>query len=279
VGSLRDQRLDDRQGRTGVSGPRELLLVAAEEVVDEHLLNGLVVGFEDVADGVSADEVADFFGEVFGVIAGALERLGHKDDLQAGLMGNVFRVFDVAKKNQIAKAIDFGVGAEDVDGLADLVIGEGDADIGEHFFEDGSHAGEVAGVIGIDASGGGLSAVGEAEEQVADALEADHELHAGEKFASLSGLDFGDDGGDGAVDFHVEGIEFALALAQGIQQRSGAGSNTFSGGAGGVFGDAAGFDGAANDVLVGGFGGNAFDASSAHEVSLWREGSWRSDWL
>jgi hypothetical protein len=50
-----------------------------------------------VADGASADEVADFFCEVLGVIAGALERLGHEDDLQAGQIGRAScreRVFD-----------------------------------------------------------------------------------------------------------------------------------------------------------------------------------------
>ncbi len=99
---------------------RQLGLFAAAEVVDEHLFDGLVVGFEDVADGVAADEVADFFGEILGVIAGAFERLGHEDDLQAGLAGDVFGILDVAKEDQIAEAIDFRIGAEDVDGFADV---------------------------------------------------------------------------------------------------------------------------------------------------------------
>jgi len=76
---------------------------------------------------------------------------------------------------------------------------------------------EIASIVGVDAAGGSLGAVGKAEEQVADALEADHELHAGEKLTGLGGLDLGDDGGDGAVDFHVEGIEFTLAQAQRAQ--------------------------------------------------------------
>ena len=38
------------------------MVVAAAEVVDEHLLDGFVVSHEDVADGVAADKVADFFG-------------------------------------------------------------------------------------------------------------------------------------------------------------------------------------------------------------------------
>ena len=41
---------------------RLAVLVSAAEVVDEHLFYRLVVGHEDVADGASADEVADFFG-------------------------------------------------------------------------------------------------------------------------------------------------------------------------------------------------------------------------
>ncbi len=41
---------------------QSVVLVAAAKIVDEHLLHGFVVRDQDVADGVSADEVADFFG-------------------------------------------------------------------------------------------------------------------------------------------------------------------------------------------------------------------------
>jgi hypothetical protein len=37
-------------------------LIAAAQIVDEHLLDGLVISDGDVADGASADEVANFFG-------------------------------------------------------------------------------------------------------------------------------------------------------------------------------------------------------------------------
>jgi len=69
---------------------------AFPQVVDEHLFEGLVVASKNVADGVAADQVADFFGKVLGVITGALERLGHKNDLQAGLVGKVFGILDGA---------------------------------------------------------------------------------------------------------------------------------------------------------------------------------------
>ena len=73
-----------------------MVLVAAAEVVDEHLLDGLVIGDQDVADGMPADEVADFFGKILGVIACALEGLRHENDLQAGLTGDVLGILDVA---------------------------------------------------------------------------------------------------------------------------------------------------------------------------------------
>jgi len=106
------------------------VVVAAAEVVDEHLFYGLVVGHEDVADGMAADYVADFFGEIFGVIAGSFEGLGHEDDLEAALAGDVFRILDVAKEDEVAEAVDFGVGAENVDGLADVAGREGLANVG-----------------------------------------------------------------------------------------------------------------------------------------------------
>jgi hypothetical protein len=254
-----------------VSAPHELLvLFAAAEVVDEHLFDGLVVSLENVADGVAADEVADFFGEVLGVIAGALKRLRHEDDLQTSLAGNVFGILDVAQEDKIAQAIDLGIGAENVDGFTDVARGKGIANIREHFFQDGGHVREVAGVVGIDATGGGLSTVGEAEQQVADALQADHELHAGEKFAGLGGLDFGDGSGYGAVDFHIQRVEFAFALAQGVQQWGGAGGDAFGGRSGGFLCQTTGFDGPADDLMMGRFGRQAFYACSTHELFLWR---------
>ena len=95
----------------GEAAVGELLLVAAAEVVDEHLFDRFVVTFEDVTDGVAADEMADFFRKVLDVISGALEGLGHENDLQAGLMGEIFRVLDVAQEDEVAEAVDFGIGA------------------------------------------------------------------------------------------------------------------------------------------------------------------------
>src|ERR1700722_1188433 len=129
----------------GVSAPHDhSLVVAAAEVVDEHLFYRLVVGHQDVADSAATDYVADFFSEILGVISGAFERLGHEDDLQAGLASDVFRVLDVAQEDEVAQAVDLGIGAENVDGFANIAGGESGADIGQHFFQDGGHVREVA---------------------------------------------------------------------------------------------------------------------------------------
>ncbi len=101
------------------------MLLAAAQIVDEHLFDRLVVTLEDVANRVAADEMANFFSEVFGVISGAFQGLRHKDDLQTGLPGNVFRILDVAKKDEVAEPIDFGIGAENIDRLANVASGEG----------------------------------------------------------------------------------------------------------------------------------------------------------
>lgn len=228
--------------------------VATAKVFDEHLLDGLAIGDEDVARGMATDQVTDLFGQILGVISGALQGLGHEDDLQAGLAGNIFRVLDVAEEDQVAQAVDVSIGAENIDGLADIAFGEGGSAVGEHFFQQGCHVGEFASVLGINASPDGLGAVGEVEEVIADALEADHELHAGEEFTGMGGLDRGNGGGHAIVYFQVEGIEFALALAYRIEQRAGAGGDSFSRGRRRFFGHVASLDRAAHEVAVNGLG-------------------------
>src|ERR1700736_6621859 len=60
-------------------------IVAVAKPIQEHLFDGLIIGHHYVANGVAADEVAHFLRQVLGVISGALERLGHKNNLQTGL--------------------------------------------------------------------------------------------------------------------------------------------------------------------------------------------------
>jgi hypothetical protein len=109
-------------------------VVVAAEMVDEHLLEGFVVGDEDVAGGASADEMAYLFSQILGMIASALQGLGHEDDLQASLVGNVLRVFNVAEKDEVSQAVHLRICAQDLDGLGYVALRECMSAVGEHLF-------------------------------------------------------------------------------------------------------------------------------------------------
>jgi len=79
-----------------------------------------------VPDGVSADQMTNFLSQVFGVVARALHRLRHKNDLQTGLMMNPLWVLDVSHENQIAKAVHLGVGAQPTEPVRAILSVTGD---------------------------------------------------------------------------------------------------------------------------------------------------------
>ena len=221
-------------------------VVVAAEMVDEHLLEGFVVGDEDVAGGASADEMAYLFSQILGMIAGALQGLGHEDDLQASLVGSVLRVFNVAEKDEVSQAIHLRICAQDLDGLGYVALRECMSAVGEHLFEQSRHARQLADILGIGASADGLGAVGEVEQVVADALEPDHEFHTGQQFTSFRWSNLRNEAGDSAIDLHVQGVKFALALAHGVEQGAGAGGDALRGGRSGLFGQVASLYGAAD---------------------------------
>lgn len=52
---------------------RLLRLITPAEIVDEHLFDRFIVGNQNMANGVSTDEMTNFFRKVFRVISGAFE--------------------------------------------------------------------------------------------------------------------------------------------------------------------------------------------------------------
>src|ERR1019366_62604 len=71
------------------------------EPFDKHLLFWFVVGHQQVANAASADKMANFFGQVLGMVARAFQRLRHENNLQAGEVRNVLRILDVAQEDDI----------------------------------------------------------------------------------------------------------------------------------------------------------------------------------
>ena len=105
--------------RQGVKFSRALaLVITTPQVIDEHLLDRFVVGNQHVAHRAAAHEVADFFGEILGMIPSTLQRLRHKDDLQAGLPVHILRILDMPQENQIPQPVHFGIGAQNFHRLA-----------------------------------------------------------------------------------------------------------------------------------------------------------------
>src|SRR5712691_5580408 len=96
-------------------GRRSVLFFSGAKPVDEHLLNGLVVSHQNVANGVSGDQVADFLGKVLDMVAGTFERLSHENDLQTCLASDVLGILNVTNKNEIAEAVHFRVSAQHLD--------------------------------------------------------------------------------------------------------------------------------------------------------------------
>ena len=153
----------------GGAGRSLELIFALAQPIQKHLLDRLVVGHEHVADRVSADHVANLFGEILGMVAGPFQRLRHKDDLQAGLALQVFRILNVPQKNQIAQAVHFGVRAEHVYSPLHIASGESGAHISQHLFQDGSHMGQIARVLRVDPQARCLGAAGKTCEYFRDA--------------------------------------------------------------------------------------------------------------
>ena len=90
-------------------------LFAGSQPVEKHLFDRFIVRHQDVAHSVSAHEMADFLGEILHMVTGALKRLGHEDDLQAGLPLHILWILNMAQEDQIPKAIHFRVSAEHFD--------------------------------------------------------------------------------------------------------------------------------------------------------------------
>ena len=233
--------------------------------LNEHLLLRLVVGHEQVADASSADEMADFFGEVLGVVAGALQRLRHEDDLQAGAALDVLWILDVAHEDQITEPVHLRISTQHLDRFFHIAVRKRIADIGEHFFEDRRHVGQIAGVLRIDVRPGSLRAGGETEQQVADAFEADHQFHAGEKLARFFGRGMSDDAGDIRVDLKVDAVEVFFALTNVIEPLHGACSNTFRRDGRSLTRKFTGFNGALYEFGGAWLRGRCFHAGRAHK--------------
>jgi len=95
--------------------------------------------FGDVAETAAFDQPEQFFGEVGGVVSGALEGLAHEEHV-CGVQGlSGIAVGYVASKQGAIKLVDFAVGAKDEACGIQVALGETLADTLQHLLEDIGH--------------------------------------------------------------------------------------------------------------------------------------------
>src|ERR1019366_3104462 len=105
--------------------------------------------------------------------------------------------------------------------------------IDKHFLQSRRHYGEVADVLQLDTAPHCGGAIATVEQEIADTLQINDELEAGQQFAGVLLVHLGDDRGYSLIDEAIERVEFLLALPDPVRQRRYAGGDSLSDNAGG----------------------------------------------
>ena len=104
----------------------------APHAVEVKLHHRFVIGAKHVAYRPAANEVANLFRHVLGVISGALEFLRHRNHVKALLARFVVTRFQVPHQYQITQPIEFAVRTEYGHGTVKVALAECEINIGQH---------------------------------------------------------------------------------------------------------------------------------------------------
>src|SRR5579872_4259023 len=108
------------QGNFSSVGRKATKLVSSFVLIPEpgqiELLDGALVAGRSVAYGPSAHEMANLFGDVLGMIASALQRLRHKQDVDAVGPCAIGLVFEMPEEDQITNSVDLAIRSQDGNG-------------------------------------------------------------------------------------------------------------------------------------------------------------------
>src|SRR5208337_1535816 len=105
------------------------------QLFNEHLLDRLIVGAQDVPDAVSAHQVANLFGKVLGMVSRSFQRLRHKQHMEALLARRALAVLQVAQEDQVAQTIELRIRAQDPQSLVEVPLAEGIVYVPKHLLE------------------------------------------------------------------------------------------------------------------------------------------------
>src|SRR5215472_6698445 len=101
-------------------------------------------------------------------------------------------MFQMAHEDKIAQAVHFGVSAQYRQSKVEIALAESVVNITQHLFQAGGHQGKVANILEVDAAADRGCAVAAVQQEIANALQTDDELQAGQEFARMRFRDLGD---------------------------------------------------------------------------------------
>jgi len=97
------------------------------------------------------DQVEQFLAEVFGVVSGALDGLGHQQQIGAVVARALVGTAQVAPEDGMTGLVNFGIGADDPGGRIKIAAGKTAVDPSQHFFQDLGHLRKIVGIFGLKA--------------------------------------------------------------------------------------------------------------------------------
>ena len=91
----------------------------------------------------------------------------------------------MAQENQVAQAIQFGIRTQHGQGAIEITLAEGVMYVAQHLLQPRCHQCEVANVLQLNAAAYCRGPVAAVQQQIADALQIDNELQAGQQITRL----------------------------------------------------------------------------------------------
>ena len=138
---------------------------------------------------VSLDQTVEFFRQVLRVISAALQGLCHQQNVKAQRVLLPSIVGEVALKQGVTDAVQFGIRAQDLACILNVEGNESAMNVFQHVSNDGRHLNQVPYVTSRKVATVCLYALRDSHDQIPNALEVGDALQAGQQPPSRSFVD------------------------------------------------------------------------------------------
>ncbi len=177
---------------------------------------------------MSADQMADLFRKILGVISGTFQGLSHEQYVEAFLARHTVVIFQVSEKDEVAQTVELGIGTQYRDGAIEIALAEGVVHITQHLLQSRGHQCEVANILQLNPAAHGRCPIAAVQQQVSNAFQIDDELETSQELAGVFRPDLRDNRGYPLVDLMVECVQFFFAGPHAVENGHHAGCNSLS---------------------------------------------------